>query len=241
MARISGGYSQIAEGAIVATYKDGKLVSGKKIGLTINAFIKDEEINEVTTGSHLGEAALIKDPEGNVYGGVLHFRPGSTVPLTFRVKKFGDETIVEAVGPGMHNVDTAKFDALAYLDKHDDAEKLDVLTDAEKAELSSITYEELKTITLESHAHEPPTTAKEEAAIAIIQHEGLPKPGEAHNIASAPGPLANIDVLLTVGSHQFTQKTPGFEARREVCKDGRTLYQYNWTGVALSVLDEPAD
>jgi hypothetical protein len=143
------------------------------------------------------------------------------------------------VAEGMQDTDTAKFDALAFLNAHDDAEYIAALTPAEKAELQSITYLELKKITDGSHAHNPPNTAKENAAIAIIQHEGLPKVGQDHNHKPGVGPVTGAVVTLTVGDHKFTEKSPGFIAAIKDCKGDRTLYQYSWTGVAVSVLDEP--
>jgi hypothetical protein len=221
----------------MAKYVNGKLVQEeRKVGLTVNAFTKDSEIDEVTLGSHLGQGVLTK--EGEKYVGFSHYRHDSKLPVTLAITELGKPTIRQDISAGMHDTggDT-KFDALNWLDE---VEKVEALTDAEKLELSDITYDALRGIMLGSHEHEPPTTPKEEAAIAILQHDDLPKIVQVHNTASAAGPLVGSVVTLTVGEQEFNEKCSGFECRCEPCRDGRILFQYNWTGIPLSVLDEPA-
>ena len=223
----------------MATFVDGVEVKEKKVVLTVNAFVKDGKIVEVTTGTHLGNSALKLNDETGLFEGFSNFSSHSKLPLTLDVAELGKSSVTEEVAAGMKDTDTAKFDALAFLDAHDDAEYIAALTEAEKVELQSITYLELKSIMLGSHQHGTPTTAKENAAIAIIQHEGLPKVGQAHNTKAGVGPVINAVVQLTVGDHEFNEDTEGFIAAIKPCSDGRTLYQYNWTGVNASVLDEP--
>jgi hypothetical protein len=228
----------------MAQYVDGVLVSEKTVGLQVDVFygkaaVGVEQILEVKESASLGTQVMgmhfpTTVPES--YECVGAYRPESKIPVSFSAENLGKPTVTVEVAEGMQDTDTAKFDALAFLDEK---EKLDALTEAEKVELSNITYLELKAITVKSHDHKPPTTAKEDAAIAIIQHEGLPKVGQAHNTKPGVGPVTGAVVTLTVGGHKFTEKSPGLIAAIKDCKGDRTLYQYSWTGVAVSVLDEP--
>jgi hypothetical protein len=214
---------------------DKEVKEVKKVGLTINVFKKDDVIDEVTTGTHLGTGTLELNDDSGLYEGFSHFRPNSKVPLTLDVAEFGEPSVTEEVTEGMHDVD-AKFDALAHLDE---IEKVDALSVEEKQKLSSIGYLELRQIGIDSHDHKPPTTPLEEAAIAILQHDDLPGMELAHNTKPGVGPVVDAVVTLEVGEHEFTEESAGFIAEIKPCADGRTLYQYNWTNAKSTVLDEP--
>jgi len=219
----------------MATYKNGKLVSEKTKGLTINVYVKDGEIDEVKTGTHLGQGTLELNDDGE-YVGFSHYRPNSKLPVSFIVDELGTAKDVTVQAEGLKDIDVS-FDALAKLDE---PEKVEALTDEEKKELGLISLLKLIGYMLESHKHEPPTTPMEDAAIAILQHEDIPVLKKEPNTEVKPGPLADVMVTLSVGDEDFTEESPNFIA--SICNsDGRVLYQYNWTGVKLSVLDEPND
>jgi hypothetical protein len=218
--------------------KEGKK---KKVGLTINVFVKGEDIDEVTTGTHLGQGELAYDEEDEIYEGTSHFRPNSKVPVTFGIIDLGTPSVVEVQDEGTHEVDV-KFNALDFLDEK---EKREALTDDERADLQEIGILELRAIAAEHHI---PNTPFEDAVIAILQHEEgatygdvvhLPKPGIAYNTKPGVGPVKGASVTLEVGNYEFDELHDGFIAEIKPCADGRILYQYNWTGVAAYVLDEP--
>ena len=228
----------------MAKFVNGKEVKAKKVGLTINAFVKGADVDEVTTGTHLGEGNLEYNEDSGSWKGFSHFRPNSKVPLLLDIAELGTPSVTEVEAEGLHEVDV-KFDALAFLDEK---EKLEALSDDEKNDLRDIGVLELRAIAADSHLHEPPTTPLEEAAIAILQHEEgalygdeihIPKPGMAHNTKPGVGPVVDAEIILEVGDAEFDEFTEGFIAAIKPCADGRTLYQYNWTGVPAAVLDEP--
>lgn len=221
-------------------YKNGKPVEEKqekRVGLTVNVFVKgvDEEIDEVTLGSHLGQGSLKYNEDDDEYVGLSHFRPGSKLPVRFYVDDLGATEPREDPAEGMRDVDE-DFDALAKLDEK---EKVDALSEAQKDELSDISLLKLLGYMLESHKHPAPTTPMEDAAIAILQHEDIPQLKQEPNTATVPGPLVDSMITLYVGEHEFTEDSNGYLAEKKPCADGRTLYQFNWTGVPVSVLDEP--
>ena len=220
--------------------REEEKVKEKKVGLTINVFVKGEDVDEVTTGTHLGTGTLVYNEVDGMYEGVSHFRPDSKVPLAFDIINLGVPSVVEVQDEGTHEVDV-KFNALDFLDEK---EKREALTDDERTDLEDIGVLELRAIAAEHHI---PTTPFEDAVIAILQHEEgatygdvvhLPKPGIAYNTKPGVGPITGASVTLEVGNHEFDELSDGFLADIRPCSDGRTLYQFNWVGVPLSVLDE---
>jgi len=223
----------------MAKYVNGKKVDEKKVSLTVNVFVKDDEVNEVTLGSHLGQGSLKYNEDDDEYVGLSRFRPNSKLPVAFFFDELGVQKDVEVQAAGMHEKDVV-FNALAWLDE---PEKVEALTDDEREELRHIGVVALNQKVITAIVEHKPT-AMSDAAMAIMQHalgtdKGFPKPEMVHNTTTVPGPLVDSLVTLLVGDHEFTEESEGFLAERKPCADGRTLYQYNWTGVDASVLDEP--
>ena len=215
----------------------------KKVGLIINAFVKDGKVDEVTMGAHLGNGALTFDEDEGVFNGFSHFRPESRVPVVFDIENLGEPSVVEVQAEGMHETDV-RFNALDFLDEK---EKLEALSDDEKSDLRDIGILELRQIAADAQGHK--WTPLEDAVIAILAHEKgatygdgdihLPVPGMAHNTKPGVGSVTHAYVSLSVGNYDFSDLDEGFIAEIKPCADGRTLYQYSWTGVPAYVLDEP--
>lgn len=229
----------------MAQYVDEELVPKvKKVGLIINAFTKGGVIDEVTMGAALGDDALVGD--NGLFSGASGYRPGSRVPVMVDIAALGELTTITIKKKTTHEVEV-KFNALAFLDE---PEKVDALNAGEKDQLANIGILELRARGAKAHGHEPPWTPFEDAVIAILAHDKgatygefvhLPQPGVAFDTAIVPGPVAGADIELSVGTTIFTENSSGFHAAISACSDGRTLYQYSWTGVPVTVLDEPTE
>jgi hypothetical protein len=217
----------------------------RKVSLQVDVFVKDDEIDEVKESAHLGNQVMTPvEGESGVYGCTgVYGRQNSKVPVTLTLNELGKVVPKVEIVAGMHEVTKdVEFDALSWLGE---TEKLEALTDDEKERLSSIGTEELHDIVVKSRDHEPPTTALEGAAIAIVQHSDVPESIVTweHNTQVVVGDHTDgADVFLDVGENEFEvgDKYWAF-CEYKVCNDERELYRYTWMGVPVSVLDEPTD
>jgi hypothetical protein len=123
----------------------------------------------------------------------------------------------------------------------DEQEKLDALSDEEREQLEDIGILELRAIAVEAQEDDiPGWTPIQNAAVAILQHEGLPKPIMAHNTVEVVGDhTAGADALLVVGEHEFEVEGKfWFACEYKECEDKRNLYRFTWMGVPESYLNE---
>jgi hypothetical protein len=210
----------------------------KKVSLQVDVFVKDGEVDEVKQSAHLGTQVMLRNEDEDVYECVgVYSRPGSKVDCSFDLIDLGEVTPKTQIVEGMHEIDV-RFNALFLIDEQ---EKLDALSDEERETLADIGIMELQAIGVEAHEDDKPGwTPLQNAVIAILQHEGLPKPIMAHNTVEVTGNHTDgSDALLVVGDHEFEAggKFWAFCEYKE-CEDKRNLYRFTWMGVPESVLNE---
>jgi hypothetical protein len=208
----------------------------------------DGAIEEVNESGHLGSQDLTADPEKeNVYACLgAYGRPGSKIPVSFKLGALGTVAPKLQVVPGMHShVTDVKFNALSWLDE---PEKRASLSDAEKLTLQNIGVVELNDIYLAGLMAVPRVwTPIIDAAQAIMQHasgtqEAFPKPivTQEHNTIEVTGDHSDGAAgVLTVGSHNFSVGDKYWRFCSHGFCSGRERFAFTWMDVPVSYLDEP--
>jgi hypothetical protein len=208
----------------------------------------DGAIEEVNESAHLGTQDLAADPDvKNVYRCVgAYGRPGSKIPVSFKLDSLGTVAPRIETAPGMHEVKKdVLFNALKWLDE---PEKVAALSDVEIIKLQNIGVIELNDIVIAALLAVPRVwTPLVDAAMAIMQHangsqETFPKPiiTQEHNTNVVTGDHSDGAAgVLTVGSHNFTVGDKYWRfCSHGFCK-GRERYAFTWMDVPVSYLDEP--
>lgn len=210
---------------------------------------KDGKVEAVNESAHLGTKELtLHEPVSvpPIYECVgAYGRPASKIPVTFTLESLGTVGTSPKLGEGVHTVtQDVKFNALAWLDE---PEKLNALSDLEKAKLQNIGVVELNDIVIACLIAVPRVwTPLVDAAQAIMQHangtqEAFPKPivTTEPDIINVPDHADGAKATLKVGEHEFTVGGKYFRfVGYGICK-GRERYAFTWMDVPVSYLDEP--
>jgi len=217
----------------------------KKVSLQVDVFVKDGVVDEVKQSAMLGTLPMVLEKDSdNIYSCVgVYNRKDSKVPASFTFYELGEVVPKEEATGGEHEKDI-KFNALKWLDE---PEKLEALSDAEKAQLQNIGVMELNDIVIKAIlAHEPTPLAN--AGLAIMQHalgtdEAFPKPILVPNTTAVTGDHTDgADAVLDVGGNILeTYGDYWAFCEYKVCDDKRELYRFTWKGVPVGILDEPAE
>jgi hypothetical protein len=210
----------------------------KKVNLQVDVFVKDGEADEVKQSAMLGNQIMGKVGTDAFECVGVYNRPGSKVSVAFDLYELGTVATKERIVAGTHDVDVP-VNGLSFLL---DAEKLERLTDADKALLSDTTVLALEKISKEAQAHAP-WTALEDAVIAILRHGDFPKLKQEHNTETVVGDHTDgADALLTIGEQELDCDSKyWWFCEYKVCEDSRLLYRFTWQDVPESFLDEPID